>query len=207
MQEQERGRIARDIHDDLGQLLTALDFDLAYVNKRLKADQEDLREKAAKMSELIRVSTETVQRIASELRPALLDNLGLMAAMEWQADEYSAHTGIDCEVNFETSIKVSNKDLSTALFRAFQEALTNAARHANPSKVSINVKKKNGLLTLEVSDDGKGISEKEVTSRHSFGLSGIMERFYPFGGNVKIKGIKDKGTTVSIEVPIGDSHD
>ena len=207
MQEQERGRIARDIHDDLGQLLTALDFDLAYISKRLTTDQEDLRKKSAKMSDLIRVCTETVQRIASELRPAMLDNLGLMAAMEWQADEYSAHTGIDCKVNFDSSVKMINKNLSTALFRAFQEALTNAARHANPSVVSVNVKKSSRALTLEVSDDGKGISKEEITSKNSFGLSGIMERFYPFGGNVKINGIKGKGTTISIEVPIGKSYD
>ncbi len=203
MQEQERARIARDIHDDLGQILTALDFDIAYMTKKLLPNQKELIEKTKKMSELIKVSTGTVQRIASELRPALLDDLGLMAAMEWQADEYHAHTGIDCEVIFDSSIEIKDKNLSTALFRAFQEALTNTARHANATSVSARVQRENGFLILQVSDNGKGISEKDISDRGSFGLSAMRERFYPFGGDVRIEGKKDKGTTIYVSLPFG----
>ena len=201
MQEQERARIARDIHDDLGQILTALDFDISYMAKKLLPNQKELIEKTKKMSELIKVSTATVQRIASELRPALLDDLGLMAAMEWQADEYYTHTGIDCEVIFDPSIEVKDKNLSTALFRAFQEALTNTARHADATNVSARVQKENGSLVLQVSDNGKGIKEKDISDRGSFGLSAMRERFYPFGGDVRIEGKKDKGTTIYISLP------
>jgi PAS domain S-box-containing protein len=201
MQEQERGRIARDIHDDLGQILTALDFDLAYMAKKLMPDQLELIEKTKKMSELIRSSTETVQRIASELRPALLDNLGLLAAMEWQAEKYHEHTGINCMVEFDSNIEISNKELSTALFRAFQEALTNAARHSNATNISAGVTRDNGFLVLQISDDGKGIKDEEISDIGSFGLSAMRERFYPFGGKVTIEGTKDKGTSISVTVP------
>ncbi|GAF68116.1 unnamed protein product, partial [marine sediment metagenome] len=140
MQEQERARIARDIHDDLGQLLTAMEFDISYMAKMLLPEQKELIKRAMKISELLVVSTETVQRIASELRPPLLDDLGLMAAMEWQAEKYQENTGIDCKVIYDSNIKNLDKDLSTALFRAFQEALTNVARHADATSTCISLK-------------------------------------------------------------------
>lgn len=201
MQEQERGRIARDIHDDLGQMLTALDFDIAYMSKRFAPDQKELLEKAKKASELTKASIETIQRIASELRPTLLDDLGLMAAMEWQAEQYHKHTGIDCMVTFEKKIEIEDRDLATALFRAFQETLTNAARHADATSVTARVKRQDDRLVLEIIDNGRGIKTKEITAKNSFGLSGMKERFYPFGGNVEIKGIKGKGTTIRVSVP------
>ncbi len=202
MQEQERGRIALDIHDDLGQILTALEVDIAYISKRLTPDQKDLIDKAKKASELTRTSIETIQRIASELRPALLDDLGLKAAMEWQAEKYREHTGIDCEVTFDTSIEVDDRNLTTALFRAFQEALTNTARHAKATKVSTRVQMIDDRLVFEIKDNGRGIKPEEITAKNSYGLSGMKERFYPFGGDVEIKGTKGKGTTIQISVPL-----
>ncbi len=201
IQEDERGRIARDIHDDLGQMLTALDFDIAYMSKRFAPDQKELLEKAKKASELTRASIETIQRIASELRPALLDDLGLMAAMEWQADEYHKHTGIDCMVTFDSKIEIEDRDLATAFFRSFQEALTNAARHADATSVTARVKREDDRLVLEIIDNGRGIKPEEIAAKNSFGLSGMKERFYPFGGDIDIKGIEGEGTTIRISIP------
>ena len=201
IQEDEKGRIARDIHDDLGQMLTALDFDIAYISKRLGPDQEELIDKAKKASELTGASIETIQRIASELRPTLLDDLGLMAAMEWQVDEYHKHTGIDCTVTFEEKIEIEERDLATALFRSFQEALTNVARHADATSVSATVKREDGWLVLEIIDNGRGIKPEEIAAKNSFGLSGMKERFYPFGGDIEIKGLKGEGTTIRVSIP------
>ena len=203
LQEVERGRIARDIHDDLGQILTVLDFDITYVAKKLLPEQKDLLDKTKKASGLIRTSMETIQRIASELRPSLLDDLGLMAAMEWQAEEYYKHTGIDCKIIFDPKIEIDNRDLTTALFRAFQEALTNVARHADATSISVKVSMDDSCLILEVIDNGTGIRTEDISSKNSFGLLGMSERFMPFGGNVKIKGREDKGTTICITVPLG----
>ena len=203
IQEQERAQIARDVHDDLGQLLTAMEFDIAYIAKKLLPEQKELISRTNKMSELIKASIGTVQRIASELRPSLLDDLGLMAAMEWQAEEFQKNTGIDCKITFDSKIEINEKDLTTALFRAFQEALTNAARHSNATNVSVSVRLDDSCIILEVSDNGKGIRKEDNTENNSFGLSAMKERFYSLGGNVKIKGIKDKGTTICITVPFG----
>jgi PAS domain S-box-containing protein len=202
MQEQERGRIARDIHDDLGQILTALDFDIAFMAKRLGSDQKELIDKATKASELIGASIETIQRIASELRPALLDDLGLLAAMEWQVEQYNKHIGVDCKLSFDKKIEISDKELSTALFRAFQEALTNTARHANATSVSTTVRVIDDRLVLQIEDNGKGIKPEDIAAKNSYGISGMKERFYPFGGEVEIHGTKGKGTVVKISVPL-----
>jgi two-component system sensor histidine kinase UhpB len=201
IQEEERARIARDIHDDLGQLLTALEFDIAYITKRLSPDQSELLKKAKEMSELIKVSTNSVQRIASDLSPPLLGDLGLTAAMTWQAEKYQEQTGIDCSVTFEIDVESYDKELSTVLFRAFQEALTNVARHSGATSVSTSLKEDVGQLILNISDNGKGIKDEDILNKGSFGLLAMKERFHPFNGNVSIKGIKDKGTTISITVP------
>ncbi|MBE9531463.1 MAG: PAS domain-containing protein, partial [Proteobacteria bacterium] len=202
IQEDEKGRIARDIHDDLGQILTAADFDLAYIAKRLSPDQGELLEKTVGVSKLLRGSIDTIRRISSELRPTILDDLGLMAAMEWQAEECHNHTGIICELSFEREIKVDDRDLSTAFFRALQEALTNVARHAKATRVEATFKEIDKKLVLEVKDNGKGIKTDDITDRNSFGLSGMKERFYPFSGTVEINGVEGVGTTIKISVPL-----
>jgi signal transduction histidine kinase len=202
MQEQERARIASDVHDDLGQLLTAMEFDIAFITNKLLPEQKELFERGKKISGLIKVSIDTVQKIASELRPPLLDDLGLMAAMEWQAERYQEYTGIDCKVTFDSEIEIDDKDLNTALFRAFQEALTNAARHADATDVSVRVSMDDSCIVLKVSDNGKGIREEDISEINSFGLSAMRERFYALGGNVEIEGRENKGTTICITVPL-----
>lgn len=201
LQEKERRRIAGDIHDEFGQVFTALNYDLAWMRKKLPADQRDLIEMTEKMSRLIDNGIRTVQKISSELRPALLDELGLAPAIEWHAKEYEKRTGICCNVEVAAEENILDKDLSTAFFRVFQEALTNVARHANATNVNITLKESEGKLFLKITDDGRGITKKEISSPKAFGLTGIKERFYPWEGEVRITGARGKGTEITVCVP------
>lgn len=201
LQEKERRRIAGDIHDEFGQVFTALNYDLSWMRKKLPDDRRDLIEMTEKMSKLIDNGIRTVQKISSELRPALLDELGLVPAIEWHAEEYEKRTGICCEVDAAAGKIILDKDLSTAVFRVFQEALTNVARHANATKVNITLKESKGKLFLKVTDNGRGITKKEISSPKAFGLTGIKERFYPWGGEVRIAGVRGKGTEITVCIP------
>jgi signal transduction histidine kinase len=201
VREEERGRIAREIHDELGQALTALKMDIHWVGQRLSNDQELLLGKIQSISRLIDMTAQSVQRISSELRPGLLDDLGLSAAVEWQADEFQDRTNIQCEVASDPEDITLNPALSTAVFRIFQEALTNIARHANATGVKVILKEKIGKVELTVRDNGKGITDKQVSDARSFGLIGMRERVHYFGGDLTISGTPNKGTTVSVSVP------
>jgi PAS domain S-box-containing protein len=200
--EKERTRIAREIHDELGQALTALKMDIHWLTQRLPRDDQPSIEKAKAISELIDMNVHLVQRISSELRPGLLDNLGLSAAIEWQADQFQNRIGVKCDIISEPDDIILDQTRSTAIFRIFQETLTNIARHANATKVEVILRKKPAELALEVFDNGKGITEKEISDPKSFGLMGIRERVHSLGGVVKISGTHNKGTTVSIQIPI-----
>jgi signal transduction histidine kinase len=202
IQEEERKRIARDIHDEFGQVLTALKYDLSWVIKNMPEDNIRLVETSKKMSKFIDHAVKTVQRISLELRPALLDELGLVAAFEWFCKDYQRRTSIKCSIICETDETALDKDLSTAVFRAFQEALTNVARHAGATRVDISMKELDGELVFRVVDNGRGITKKDINSTKSYGLIGIKERFYPWKGEVEITGEKGKGTTVSVRVPL-----
>lgn len=202
VREEERKRIARDIHDDLGQLLTVFKFDLSWIGKRLNSDQNDLIEKVKRSSELVESAIERVQKISSELRPTILDNLGIKAAMEWQAEEFQKRTGIRSRILFEPKDISLDNDLSTEIFRIFQEALTNVARHARAKKVDSCLEIYGNKLVLKVADDGKGITRKETADPASLGLIGIRERVYPWNGSVEITGKKGMGSTLTVTVPL-----
>jgi PAS domain S-box-containing protein len=205
VREDERTRISREIHDELGQALTALKMDLSWLIKRLGKEQKPILEKAHQMSQLIDMNIQTVKRISAELRPGLLDNLGLTAALEWQADEFRKRTGIKCEVSVRPNDIELERDLSTAIFRIFQETLTNVVRHAKADRVRVNLKRNEDRLVLKIVDNGKGISEKEISSPKSIGLIGMRERVHFFGGGVEITG--NKGTTVTVTIPIKRGRD
>ena len=205
--EMERTRIAREIHDELGQSLTALKMELHWCLKRLPKDDKELLEKAKTLLRLVDANVHLVQRISSELRPGLLDNLGLSAAMEWQAGQFQDRTGISCDIICEPNEIVLDQTRSTALFRIFQETLTNIIRHADATRVEIFLRQEDGGVELTVADNGKGITEQEMSDPKSFGLMGINERVYSLGGSVTISGSKDKGTTVWVSVPAGGSED
>jgi len=200
--EQERTSIAREVHDDLGQALTALKMDLFWLEKRLSKDQKPLIEKAKLMEKLLDMAIESIERIITALRPGILDDLGLAEAIEWQAGDFQSRTRVKCRVNLDLSDTVFEKEHSTAIFRIVQEALTNVARHANATMVSINLKEKAGELMLVVKDNEKGIPKKEISHPKSFGLMGIRERAHVLGGKAKIKATRNKGTTVTVIIPV-----
>lgn len=198
MREEERAAIAREIHDELGQILTAIKMDIAWMNKKY-SDHEGVSQKTAATLDLIDKTIKTVKKICTELRPEILDHLGLGAAIQWQAAEFQGRTGIQCEVSLDEDIEME-MNRTTALFRIFQEALTNIMRHANATKVTIDLSEKDGNVILEVTDNGKGISEEEMSKPSSFGLLGMRERVYPWKGSVNITGSPGKGTTVRVSI-------
>lgn len=208
VKEEQAMRISREIHDELGQALTGLKMDLAWLSKRLAGADEmppaaALQEKIRFMTVLADTMIRTVRRIASELRPDVLDDLGLVAAIEWQAQEFQVRTGTRCEFAVRPqAVKVDNAR-STALFRIVQEILTNAARHAKATKVVISLREAAGQLVLEVSDNGKGITDREITDTKSLGLVGMRERALAVGGDVHIQGSPGNGTTVTVRIPTG----
>jgi PAS domain S-box-containing protein len=202
VREEERTTIAGEIHDELGQALTALRMDLAWLGERLPEDQRALVEKTKSMAELTDMTVKTVKRISTGLRPGLLDDLGLVAAIEWQAEEFQNRTGITCSLTIDPKDIVLDEKRSTALFRIFQEALTNVARHADATRVTASLRQKKGILELSMTDNGKGITEEQISDPKSFGLTGMRERIHPLGGQVKVTGVHRKGTAVTVTLPL-----
>lgn len=205
--ETERTRIAREIHDELGQALTALKMELHWCLKRLPKDNPELYEKVRTLPGLVDKNVHLVQRISSELRPGLLDHLGLSAAMEWQTGQYQDRTGLTCDILCEPTDIVLDRTRSTALFRIFQETMTNIVRHAEATYAEITLRDRDGFVKLKVTDNGKGITEQDITDPKSFGLMGIRERVHALGGTVTISGDRHKGTTVRVSVPAGEKED
>jgi signal transduction histidine kinase len=204
VREEEAKRIAREIHDELGQALTALKFDLHWLARKLPPDQLPLHGKIQTMSNLINMTVQTVRRISSELRPGLLDDFGLSAAMEWQTKEFAERTGISCDFVSNPENIVLDQNRSIAVFRIFQETLTNIARHANATEIEAILKETESDVNLEVRDNGKGITEKQLSDSRSFGVIGMHERVNSFGGELRINGTEDKGTTVAVRIPKGE---
>ncbi|MFH1703321.1 MAG: PAS domain S-box protein [Nitrospirota bacterium] len=201
IREEERTNIAREIHDELGQALTALKIDISMIGNKLYPDHKPLVAKTESMIERIDETIQAVKKICTELRPTVLDHFGLSAAIEWQAEDFQKRTGINCEVSFHPEDIVLDQDISIVIFRIFQEALTNIMRHADATEVKASLKAKDGMITLEVKDNGKGITEEQIFNSTSFGLLGIRERVNFLGGNVTISGISNKGTAIKVNIP------
>jgi signal transduction histidine kinase len=206
IREEERTGIAREIHDELGQGLTGLKMDVAWVERRLAAQEpvskDELFARMTAMSELIDETINQVRRISAELRPGVLDHLGLLAAIEWQAQEFEKRTGTRCKVSSNLGEQKLGRELSTGVFRIFQEALTNVARHAEAKHVSVKLDREGRKLELDVHDDGKGISDEAARSPSSLGLLGLRERARRLGGEVSVKSRKPSGTRVRLTVPV-----
>lgn len=202
VREEERAVIAREIHDELAQLLTSLKMDLFLLEKKLPKGHKSAHEINKSMLETVDVTISTVKRISSDLRPRLLDDLGLIAAIKWHARRLQDRTGIVCEVIRNSDISNLDQKCAITIFRIFQEALTNICRHANATKVKTTFKKTDCKLLMEVSDNGRGITEEQISDTQSLGLIGMRERVNLLKGKVEINGIKDKGTTVTIEIPL-----
>ena len=208
--EAERTRIAREIHDEFGQMLTGLKIDLSWLEKRLSgstpAQPDLLLGKLRSMGELLRDMVKSVRRIAAELRPGVLDDLGLAAAVEWQTREFQQRTGIKTEVRTLLGERELPRVVSTALFRVLQESLTNVARHAEATSVRVHLAERDQWVTLEIADDGRGITNAELNKAGAFGLMGMRERVLPLRGRCEIRGEAGQGTTVRVSVPL-DNHD
>ena len=202
VREKEGTRIAREIHDELGQSLTAIQLDLAWLGTRLPAGDASLVGTVQRMKRLVDTTIDSVHRISMELRPILLDDLGLTAAMEWQAQEFQRRTGVRCKASLNCEDGSVEKDLATALFRIFQETLTNVTRHAKATLVRVRLARNGDELCLDVSDNGKGITPKQIANPKSFGIMGIRERVNLWGGSVSITGKPRKGTTIKVRIPI-----
>jgi signal transduction histidine kinase len=206
-QEAERKQIALEIHDELGQSLTALKVDLSWLAEKMPQNEVKLAKRIEDMSSLTGSIIETVQKITTELRPGILDNLGLRAAIEWQTEEFSSRTGIDCNLDSLEEIDGLDQTQSTACFRILQESLTNIARHAKATEVKISMKREDDRLILQIHDNGRGISEGEIADRTSIGLLGMKERAQALGGELNIKGIAGKGTSVTVSIPLASPSD
>ncbi len=202
VREEERKLIAREIHDELAQALTALKMDLFWLEKKLPKDQKPLHDKANLMSNLIDMTIYAVRRISSELRPGLLDDLGLQAAMEWQAKEFHERTGITCEVSFNADTGNLDQECATTIFRIFQETLTNIVRHAEATRVEASLYETRASLILEVIDNGIGITEDQISNSNSFGIVGMQERVNLLEGEIVISGVRGKKTTVTVSMPL-----
>jgi signal transduction histidine kinase len=208
--ENERTSIAREIHDELGQSLTALNMDLSWLRRQTSEGDAVTHEKIDSMTGIVNSTIQSVKKLCTELRPSILDDFGLTAAIEWQAEQFQHRTGILCKVTCGYIGNIPNKALSTAIFRAFQEALTNIARHANATIVKVRLEEDDDILKMEIDDNGIGIDKESYNSRQSFGIIGIRERILSVGGDFRIIGIPNRGTILKISAPLrrrGDNGD
>ena len=198
--EEEKTLIARELHDELGQLLTALKMDLAWLRERL-ADKE-LTGRADEMAAVLDQTVASTRRISADLRPLMLDDLGLADAANWLVDDFGKRSGVHCEMRMDgmAGLEVS-KAVSTAVYRALQESLTNIARHSGAKNAWIALGAEDGRIRLEIEDDGRGIAPEDVAKRRSLGLKGMRERFAYLGGAFEVARAPRGGTRVRISLP------
>ena len=207
VREEERTHIARVIHDELGQTLTGLKMDVAWLQRHLDQPQAALLEKTQAMSALIDSTVQTVRQISTELRPGILDDLGLTATIEWQLQEFQTRSGIKGRLVSAPEETTLDADGATTVFRIFQEILTNVARHADASQIEVSIVEGEKLLTLQVQDNGRGITKNEIHSPKSIGLLGMQERARLRAGEVQFQGMPGRGTTVTVRLPLSVNKD
>ncbi len=202
--EDEKTRFARELHDELGQQLTALKMDLAWARERLPRDAADLADKLGRMNSTLDATVTATRRISADLRPLMLDDLGLAAAVEWLVDDFQARTGIACELIIRDADPLSALGPATAtgLYRMLQESLTNITRHADAKHVQVSLDIADGEASLVVEDDGRGILAEDQAKTRSFGLKGMRERAHYLGGSSKIGPRDEGGTRVCVRVPV-----
>lgn len=204
--EEERARVARELHDELGQVLTSLKLEFTWLVDELRKSEPkpgiQLVNKLQSLIGLIEISIQSVRQIAGDLRPAVLDHLGLQEAIHWEATKFEARTGIRCRLVFDVQHEPADRTRSLALFRILQEAMTNVVRHAHAGAVRISVRERGKTLTLVVKDNGRGITKTQRSSATSIGLLGMSERARLLGGRLAITGGPGRGTTVTVHMPV-----
>jgi two-component system sensor kinase len=206
--EEEAIRIARELHDQLGRCLTAIKMDITFLEQMASGQPtaetfRSIPEKTQLMLEAIDETVRVVRKISTELRPGILDDFGLAAAIEWQAEDFQKRSGVACVIDVPEEDPKLSREQATALFRIFQEIITNVARHSKAGKVWVHLEVQDGMVALEVEDNGVGISPDALGRPEALGLLGMRERAAAFGGYVEIAGIPGKGTTVVVRMPIG----
>jgi PAS domain S-box-containing protein len=202
VREEERQRIASEIHDDLGQALTALKLDTSILMNKISGEDEYVKNKLNSMKSLADQTIKTIQKILSDLRPGILNDLGLTAALEWEIDNFEERTGIKCTLKIIPDDISFDEKVNITVFRLVQEACTNVARHSNASELEIMIKLEVKKLHLIIKDNGIGITVEQANNSKSFGLFGMRERVKSLGGGINFVGVKNKGTTVNIVLPI-----
>jgi PAS domain S-box-containing protein len=201
--EEEKTLLARELHDELGQLLTALKMNLAWLRERLPPADPGLADKAAQMDAVLDRTVSSVRRISAELRPLMLDDLGLADAIAWLTDEFGKNSGIACTLSAppEGALVGVDRRVATTLYRVLQESLTNVARHSGARAVCVALAEADGMLELTVEDDGRGIVEADLAGKRSLGLKGMRERVRYHGGEAQIGPAPKRGTIVRVRVP------
>jgi signal transduction histidine kinase len=203
VREEDRKRVARDLHDQIGQILTAIKMDMTWVTRHLPESEDAVLARLKESIQLINDGVKAVRTICSGLRPGVLDDLGLAAAIEWQASEFASRNGIQCQVSVPPVDLHLDGDRATATFRIFQECMTNVIRHAQAKSVRVALVQEEENILLVVEDDGIGFSESELSNTlGSLGLLGMKERAQFCGGDVRISSLPGKGTKVTVRVPI-----
>ena len=200
--EDERERIAREVHDELGQLLSALKIDVSCLGDGTSLAANEVLSQTRNMERRIDNAIHSVRHICSELRPPILQDFGLSAAIEWYLEDFQKRTGIQCSADINPNIPKGKKGLRLMLFRVFQESMTNILRHTGATKVNVQLKIASGLLTLKVKNNGKGITKSEMENPRSFGITGIRERVRFWGGQSCFKGTPNRGTTMTVTIPL-----
>jgi PAS domain S-box-containing protein len=202
--EQERANLARELHDELGQTLTAIKLELARTTSTLRSERVDGQtvDRIQALSGLVEIGISTVKRIATNLRPATLDHLGLAAAIRWEASAFRASSGVRCYVRSSRETTDLTAEQQIVVFRIFQEALTNVVRHARASAVHVTLAERQRLFELRIRDNGRGIKESDINHAGAIGLIGMRERAAIIGGTFAITGRPGKGTVIAVRVPI-----
>ncbi|MEO8768439.1 MAG: PAS domain S-box protein [Ferruginibacter sp.] len=202
IREDERTRIAREIHDELGQQLTGLKMDISWLSKKISNGSPEINQKMTEALKLIDETVKTVRRIATQLRPSILDDLGLISAMEWQSEEFEKRFKIKTSFVANTTTVEVESEIATGLFRIFQESLTNVLRHSKATEVKASLNSQDGLLILHIADNGIGFNAVENENKKTLGLLGMKERTLIMGGTYEISSKPGNGTTVVISVPV-----
>jgi signal transduction histidine kinase len=200
--EQERARVARELHDEVGGALTALKMDTAWILERLQGREPALADKIATMQKMLDNTVAATRRMSSDLRPMMLDDLGLVPAVEWLVHEFQQRTGIVCELAFAAPDFPLSSEQATACFRILQESLTNITKHAGATQVEVTLEIEADTLILTVRDNGSGFDAAGPRPKRSYGLMGIRERAYLLGGNVRIDSNPGEGTVIEARLPL-----
>ena len=202
VQERERASIARELHDEMGQALTGIKMDMAWIKSHMKCTDEAVLDRFEELGNLVDTTIESVRRMAAALHPSVLDRLGLTAAIEWYAGQFERRGGVECIIESESSDLGIDNNTAINLYRIFQEALTNIARHARASRVDIRIAEDQGCLTICISDNGRGIPSQKLLGPMSLGIAVMRERAELIKGRLDIQSRRGKGTTVTVQVPV-----